>query len=122
MTAKLIEIRDAATTISALAVKLDGSKTDAERWLLGRAGFGTTPDEQAGYVLLLNLTGSSGEWSCDPYEWRSGARTLKVAQHHINEHFDDLASGAIVDVEFLLGETAAQKTTDRLYTASQAVR
>lgn len=118
MTTKLLEIRDSATTISALAIKLNGDKTEAERWLLGRAGFGTNPDDQAEYVLLLNLTGSSGHWSCDPYEWGTRARTMPVAQRFINDHFEELESGAVVDVEFILGERMIPKTTDRLYSKS----
>lgn len=115
MTVKLLEIRDSGTTISALAIKLDGEKSEAERWLLGRAGFGIEPSDQQDYVLLLNLTGSSGHWSCDPYAWDTRARTMPAAQQHINEHFNELESGSIVDVQFILGETSTPKTTDRLY-------
>lgn len=119
MTTKLFEIRDVATTMSALAVKLDGPRSEAERWLLGRAGFGTNAEDQSQYVLLLNLDGSSGTWSCDPYAWNTGARTMPMAQQFINAHFADLESGAVVDVQFVNGETAQPKMSDRFYTAAR---
>ncbi len=52
MIAKTVEIRDRATFIPALAIKLV-PVTDQDRYLLGRAGYGTTPASQAEYVLLL---------------------------------------------------------------------
>jgi hypothetical protein len=120
MTTKLLEIRDVGTTMSTLAIRLDGVKSEPERWLLARAGFGLEPDDQAGSILLLNLTGSSGEWSCDPYQWTTTrARTLVVAQRFINEHFDTIESGDVVDVEFILGERAVPKVSDRFYAMSK---
>ena len=114
MTAKLFEIRDLMTTISALAVKLE-STDDAERFLLAHAGFGLTHDEQARYVVLLRLGGSSGEWTCDPHSWSPPfARTMPIAQQYINAHFDELQSGAVVDVQFILGETANPKISERV--------
>ena len=111
MTTKMIEVRDTGTCISALALRLD-SANDAERWLLARAGYGVTPDEQRQYVLLMNVDGGAGEFSCDPYGWRTGARTMPVIHKYMLEHFDAIESGQVLDVQFILGETKAPKASD----------
>lgn len=99
MIAKTFEIRDRATFIPAIAVRLTpGNETD--RYLLARAGYGRYADEQMGYVLLCRAEGN--EVSYDPYYWAD--RTLKTAHEYILENFDKLDSGAVVDVEFILGE------------------
>jgi hypothetical protein len=112
MQTKLLEIRDRGTTISALALRLV-AVTEAERYLVVRAGYGSSPDEQRQYVLLLDLNGGAGEFHSDPYAWRGG-RTLHLAQLYINEHFDQLESGQVIDIEFLCGETQAPKEPERL--------
>lgn len=107
MTCKTVEIRDRGTFVPALAVRLDPSD-ERDRWLLGRAGFGATPDAQREYVLLINLETDA------PYDaYRHGpARTLGVAHQHLIEHFDAVENGAVVDVEFLLGERAEPKHSE----------
>ena len=112
MTAKVFEIRDAGTFIPVLAVKL-GSENDQERWLLGSAGFGTESSDQEKYVVLVQINGGLGKATCDPYDWGQNPRTYIVAHRHIEAHFDDLEPGAVVDVEFLLGEAATKKVSDR---------
>lgn len=111
MTAKLFEIRDVGTFIPALAIRLDPS-CEADRYLLARAGFGREPDDQAGYVMLTTLSGGSGSAQCDPYEWGGGNRTMHYAHKHICENFDSLDSGSVVDVQFILGETATPKQSE----------
>jgi hypothetical protein len=115
MHTKLVEIRDAGTCITALAIRLDAI-TEAERYLLARAGYGQTREAQRGYVLLLTLAGGSGEVHCDPYDWPNAprVRTMFVAQQYVNQHFDTLESGQVIDCEFILGETPAPKDPERL--------
>jgi hypothetical protein len=98
MISKLIEIRDRATFIPALAVKFE-----AER-LAWRAGFG--PGCTA--VLLVYLAERRAEH--DPYAW--GDRTLRTAHLYIEEHFDQLRDAEVVDVEYILGETAEPKRSE----------
>jgi hypothetical protein len=109
MLAKTIEIRDKATFIPALAIRLKPTN-GADLYLLARAGYSTTPERQAEYVLLMDIRGGEGRVNCDPECW--GGRTWPVAHRWLIEHFDEIQSGAVVDVEFILGESAAPKVTE----------
>ncbi len=117
MTTKLLEIRDELTFIPVLAVKLDGSD-EPGRWLLSRAGYGKSQDDQASYILLCQIAGGLGRCSCDPYDW--GNRTYTVAHDYILRKFDLLAEGDVVDVQFIVGETASPKVSERLDPALRA--
>jgi hypothetical protein len=110
MTPKTFEIRDSMTFIPALAIKLDPGN-EQDRYLLARAGYGVTQEAQSQYVLLLKLSGGDGHYDCDPYGW-AGSRTMQEAHKHILASFDDLESGAVIDVEHLLGETATAKVSE----------
>jgi hypothetical protein len=96
---KLFEVRDRATFIPVMAVAVN----DGE-WLFRRAGFGPTP-----MVYLTHLTSNTCQY--DPFAWTN--RTMKTAHMHITENWHALASGAVIDVEFILGETDAPKTSER---------
>jgi hypothetical protein len=100
MITKTIEIRDRHTLVPALAIQVSGE----DGYLCRRAGFGNP------MVYLLKL--ATQECRYDPWAW--GDRTLKTAHLHIAEYFDDLADGAVVDVEFLLGETQTPKASEQL--------
>ncbi len=112
MITKTIEVRDSGTFIPMLAVKLQPGN-DADRYLLARAGFGRTPESQGEYVMLVGLDGGKDGAACDPYDWPGGARTRAVAHQWLIAHFDEVESGSVVDVEFILGETAAAKISER---------
>ena len=126
MIVKAIEIRDRGTFIPALAVKmvpatewLVGTKEweaeptrieEAERYLLRRAGYGFV--DPCVVLCRMDANGGSRNASYDPYGW--GDRTFKVAHDYITEHFDELESGAVVDVEFILGESTEPKQSERV--------
>lgn len=40
-------------------------------------------------------------------------RTLGIAHKYINEHYDELDSGDVVDVRFILGETEKPEPSTR---------
>lgn len=111
MITKTFEIRDRGTFVPVLAIKLEPGNA-ADRYLLARAGYCLTPEEQAQYVQLVRIEGGNGSSTCDPYDWGGGARTLRIAHQYIIEHFDALDSGVVVDVEFILGETEAPKVSE----------
>lgn len=111
MTAKTIEIRDRATFIPAIVIRLDPSN-EADRYLLARSGYGRTPETQREYVLLAGLAGGLEKVCCDPHDWLDGTRTRSVAHQWVIEHFDEIESGAVVDVEFILGESAKAKVSE----------
>jgi hypothetical protein len=107
MVAKTFEVRDDGTFIPVLAVKLTASN-DSEKYLIARAGFGTAPTD---HVLLSPLRGEE-KMHFAPSAW-GGSRTLGIAHRYIRENFDDLDSGAVIDVELILGETFERKTSER---------
>lgn len=67
MIAKTFEIRDRATFIPVLAVKLQPD-CEADRFLIARAGYGLTPADQSKYVLLMRLDSGRGMYTCDPVD------------------------------------------------------
>ena len=119
---KLFEIRDRATFMPVMAVRLNvrhfaersGNEDYIETWLLQRAGYGAEAingvESTDPYVILVKLDGVEAKY--DPFEWHN-RRTLHVAHLHIIAHWDELKSGDLIDVEFLLGETPQPKKTER---------
>lgn len=117
MEVKLFEIRDRATFIPAMAVKLDSNCSGQEDWLLSRAGYGPCNSKDRYYVYLTNLVDGTTQY--DPYRWeyRLGgfSRTMTSVHRYILDHFDGLVSGQVIDVEFILGESTAPKESERKY-------
>lgn len=109
MICKSVEIRDRATFIPALAVRLIPD-TVQDRYLLARAGYGLTPERQGAYVILMRLDGGNNQASWDPFHWDT--RTMQAAHAWLLDHFDEIESGGVVDVEFLAGETATRKRSE----------
>lgn len=132
MTSKIIEIRDRGTFIPALAVRL-GSPEERERYLLARSGFGRTFEDQAEYIVLCKINGGE-PCAChiDPFSWGQNPRTMFVAhlyllnrQHELrdgfgaigagtepHDGFDSLPQGALVDVEYILGQRSEPKVSE----------
>lgn len=121
MTPKLLEIRDCGTCIPVLAIRLE-PENEAERWLLARSGFGITPDAQREYIAVWKLDGGRDVCTTDPFQHGGGPRTMPTAHQFIEQHFDELESGAVVDVRFLLGETTEPAKSDRLFSMGAAER
>ena len=113
MEIKMFEIRDRGTYIPVIAIRPTPTCED-ECYMLARAGYGREPQDMAGYILVARISGGEGRITCDPYEWGGGARTMQVAHDHIQKHYDELETGAVVDVEFIMGETAAPKVSERI--------
>lgn len=119
METKMFEVRDRSTFIPVLAICPGGRYSPAmstpERHLWGRAGYGTTLEALSGYVLLARIVGGETDLKYDPYSWdMSRGRSMSQAHVYIGEHWDELTSGDVIDVEFILGETAAPKVSERL--------
>ena len=111
---KVFEIRDRMTFKPMMAIRLNPSN-EAERYLLARAGFGRYPGEQCKYVMLCGLGGGGGKANTDIYCWDT--RTTQWAQKYIDEHFDELEPGAVIDVEFICGETNKPKESEAVTAA-----
>lgn len=106
MKAKALEIRDSGTFIPALAVDINPDN-DEQRYLMRRVGY---PCDGEPNVIVTHLSGD-GKASNDPYSW--GGRTWPVAHNYIIEHWHELKDGDVVDVQFILGETAQRKVSER---------
>lgn len=114
MKVKLFEIRDRGTFVPVICTKLsidwddvDFDKAIKEDYLLKRAGYGNNPEN---YVLMAGL--EQGQSTYDPHSW--GNRTRYYAHQYIITNWDDLHSGDVIDVEFILGETKEIKISERL--------
>jgi hypothetical protein len=105
---KLFELRDAATFIPVVAMRMDpAGKPEPERYLLRRAGYGYGTD-----IVLFTRVEGGDKAEHDCYSW-AGRRTFAVAHQYIQLHWGELESGAVVDVEFLLGLRATPKLSER---------
>jgi len=100
METKTLEIRDAATFIPVLAMQVSGD----DGYLVRRAGYGNP------IVILMRLNGCDAHYN--PMEWNNG-RTLQVAHKHIEEHWDELESEMVIDVEYIMGVTNEPKISER---------
>jgi hypothetical protein len=109
---KLIELRDIATCIPVLAVRLwrDREADPESHWLLARAGYGSLESVSPPCVLLTDLQGGR-KAEYDPYAW--GGRTFPVAHDYIQDNWDLIPDGGIVDVRVILGEETELPKSDR---------
>jgi hypothetical protein len=104
MQVKILEVRDRMTFLPVMAVLVRPTNFNQE-YLLRRAGFITLDT----YVVLTKLTDLKTAYDED-YGW--GDRTMTTAHKYIHENWDKLADGAVVDVEFILGETSEPKQSE----------
>ena len=108
MTHKFIEVRDKGTFVPCLALRVSG----LDHVLMRRAGYSVDWP----LTLFINLV--KNECQYDPYSWggkyliHTQKRTMSVAHNYVHEHWDDIESGAVVDVEFVLGETNMSKESE----------
>lgn len=104
---KLFEIRDAGTFIPVAATRVINGG-DATSWLVSRGGWALGDGPTHVWRLSENVGYS------DPLDWGGQSRTMQVAHQHIIEAWDSLESGAVIDVEFLLGMRAEPKLSERV--------
>lgn len=125
MITKLFEVRDRATFIPVIAIKAVPGYTidrtpmptvkelESERYLLRRAGYNLALPS----IILVraHCSGIDRNATYDAYAWgATQTRTLMVAHQHIERNFDALETGAVIDVEFILGETEKPKVSERI--------
>src|SRR5262249_55810951 len=91
---------------------------DAEFFLLRRAGYAehqirpsNYPAPTEPYIILCKLVEVEAHY--DPFDWPRN-RTMTTAHRHIINHWDELTSGDVIDVEFILGETKEPKQSERI--------
>lgn len=113
METKVFEIRDRATFIPVLGVKLKvDDLASVEAWLLRRAGYAMEDLLGGTFVLLTTLSSGVGRAICDPYDW--GGDTFPPAHDYIARYWDRIRSGDVIDAEFIRGESAAPKLSERI--------
>lgn len=111
METKLFEVRDRGTFIPVICVKLEPGN-EPDRYLLAMTGFGLRPETQAKYVLYGVLNTGKFIYTADGHDY--SARTSPIAHNHIQKHWEELNSGDVIDVEFILGESKRPKESQRI--------
>jgi hypothetical protein len=102
----MFEVRDYATFIPVICIEIE-TENDMEEYLLGRMGF----SDVMRYIQLVWI--SAGKTEYDPFRWND--RTMFNAHKYIRENWDDLETGAVIDVQYILGETPNKKVSERYY-------
>jgi hypothetical protein len=112
MRVKLLELRDEGTFIPLLAIDMNpaGTESEAQRYLLRRCGY---PCDGRPNVAITHLRCGGDPCTNDPYHWGESRRTYFVAHNWIIDHWNELEDGAVVDVQFILGETKQPKRSER---------
>jgi hypothetical protein len=117
METKLFELRDVGTFIPLLCVKPEAERPHAsdcklhqdqtddcscgvafENKMAWRYGY-----RDSGSVIVTHMSVPDRGCQNDPHAW--GDRTFQVAHDYIRKHWDELKSGALIDVRFILGES-----------------
>jgi hypothetical protein len=108
MISKTFEIRDRGTLIAVLAIQFEAGNSQ-DSYLLARSGFGKQKEDQRKYILLYKLY-DDGVATYDAYAWPDN--TTKQAHLYINDHFDELETGQVIDCEYLRGESESPKISE----------
>jgi hypothetical protein len=131
---KMFELRDEGTCIPIMATRMNPIRSvgdnstearwslEAENWLLARSGFGKEGAPPRELVIVTNLnTWQSGYSGHDVHagKWQGGPRTLPVAVQYINDNWDKLRSGDVVDVRVALGEQEHPAKSDRFFNSER---
>jgi len=106
MKVKCFEVRDRATFMPCVAVKME-STDEAESYLLRRAGYNPTAPP---LILFGHMEG--GKFAYDKYD-HPGNSTRTTAHDYIEKHFDALVSGSVICTEFIRGERETPKPSER---------
>jgi hypothetical protein len=119
MKVKLLEVRDAGTFIPVLCIDMQPPRMGTAdyapaRYLLRRCGY---PCDGHPNIIMTRLDGNGYatndyyNWSQDPHV--GGTRTFPQAHKYITDHWWELHTGDVIDVEFILGERAEKKRSER---------
>lgn len=100
METKLIEVRDRMTCMPVLAVTVAGTDGPVAR----HAGF------NARMVYCIDLTAQKAAY--DPYCWND--RTRRTAHLWLQDNWDAVQPGSVVDVRVILGEADAPAAAECL--------
>lgn len=108
MQVKILEIRDRATFFPVICVR-PIPDNEGQRYLLRRDGYSCQLEDD----IVIMIDKQCYDVSYDPYKWPANPRTKRVAHLHIQEYWEMLNDGDVIDVEFILGETQSKKISER---------
>jgi len=111
MKVKCLEIRDRHTFIPVMCFK-PIPENDAQRYLLRRDGWCCQEGERC--VMLIDTHKGRAEYNYHHHS--GGSRTMVEAHRYIEENWNVLSDGDVIDVEFILGETKEKKISERYET------
>lgn len=108
MEVKCLEIRDAGTFVPVICLR-PVPDNENQRYLLRRDGYRGDATERCIIYIKAQCRGVA----YDPYDWPQNPRTHRVAHDYIERNWTILKDGDVVDVQFILGETAQPKISER---------
>lgn len=106
MQTAVLEVRDRATCIPVLAIRMKANDPVCGYWMHGRCGY----PRDGSTIVVMKLSDQAAH--SDPYDW--GGRTMTAAHDYITNNFDSLSDGDVVDVRVILGEAATPAASERL--------
>ena len=106
METKCLEVRDKATFCPVICIRPVPINFE-QRYLLRRDGYSGTLNERCIIYIAPQCRGVN----YDAYHWAD--RTHQTAHVYIENHWNELRDGDVIDVEFILGETETKKTSER---------
>jgi hypothetical protein len=109
MEVKCLEIRDSNTFVPVICIR-PVPDNEAQRYSLRRDGYRGNEEEHCIIMIDAQCRGCS----YDPYNWPRDPRTKPHAHAYIEQHWHELKDGDVIDVEFILGETASPKVSERV--------
>ncbi len=111
MEAKVFEVRDVGTFLPVIAIRLN-PHNEAERYLLARTGYGRTYVEQSTFIILIRAYAENTPAVANYGEDLWGDRTMHYAHEYIKHNWFTLDNGAVIDVQYILGETHLPKRSE----------
>jgi hypothetical protein len=125
---KYLEVRDRATFIPVVAfcsyevvfaadsqyALSEPQRSRIVGYGIARNGFRVARGEHPGddQVIVVRLDNVAA--TADPYDWTNGARTIREAHNYITANYQELRDGDVIDVEYILQETASKKRSEAL--------
>lgn len=102
---KFFEIRDSATFIPVFAFKISEQSSPENDYLIRSSGFNLDGE----HIMIGRMHGQKCQYSA--HYWNS--QTLVHAHSYIEQHWDELKTGDVIDVQFILGITSKPKVSQR---------
>lgn len=111
MTIKTFEVRDEATFIAVVAIRMLADNPTQAYYIHAKSGY----PKDGTSIMLMRLY--DGKATNDPFAWGAltgSTRTLPIAHEWIINNFGSISDGDVIDVQFILGETTMPKVSERL--------